>query len=463
MNDRLKRPRFLVGAAASAAALFTVAASIVPAVDPPYRSPVTHVAIETAATLIAAIVAVIFIGRFQRRRARTDLMLAGALLLLALTNLLFSTVPALAEVRPGPFEIWAPLVGRTVAAAMLVAAAFLPESRVLRPRRALAQMAGAVFGALAAIAAVLLLLEPVLPRGIDPQLSPAAGDRVVGPAALLVSYVVMAALYGAAAIGFTRRAERSADELLVWLAAGTAVAAFSRLNYFLFPSIYSEWVYTGDVLRLAFYLLLLAGAVRAIAAYQRGLASAAVYEERRRLARDLHDGIAQDLAFIASHSQRLDGGDRPEVAALIRQAAERALDESRTAIGVLTRPADESLCAAIERTVRDLAGRSGVGVSLRLEREADAEPEVQEALLRIVGEAVNNSVRHGGARTVTVSVEQDPGLRVAVSDNGAGFHPEARSGGFGLTSMRERAAAIGAELAVESAPGSGTRVEVRLP
>ena len=458
-------PRRVVAIASIAAAAATVFVTLAPWVSFAYRSPGTHVAIETAATLIALLASLLVFGRFVRTAQRGDLLLAGALLLLGATNLFFSTIPALSEAGPGRFEIWTPIAGRFVAASALVAAAFAPAATIARPRRALVRVIAGVAALLVAIAIVVLAVEPALPHGLDTELSPEASGRprIVGPTALLATYVALMTLYALAAVGFVRRAERDRDELMTWMAAAMAISAFSRLNYFRFPSIYSEWVYTGDILRLAFYLLLLTGAFREIAGYQRELAAAATYEERRRVARDLHDGLAQDLAFISSQSHRLDGAARPEVAGMIRQAADRALDESRRAIVALTAPADEPLADSLVRTVEELAHRSGAQAEFDLDRDATASAAAREALVRIAGEAVNNSIRHGRARTISVSLRTENGLRLTVRDDGSGFTNGDGSGGFGLISMRERAESLGGHLAIETPPDGGAAVTVVLP
>src|SRR4029079_727747 len=88
------------------------------------------------------------------------------------------------------------------------------------------------------------LLAPRLPVGIDPGVAPdPSGPDLVGEPSVLASQVVAMALYATAAFGFARRARRTADELMTWLAAAATIAVFSRLNYFLFPSGNSEWVY----------------------------------------------------------------------------------------------------------------------------------------------------------------------------------------------------------------------------
>jgi signal transduction histidine kinase len=273
------------------------------------------------------------------------------------------------------------------------------------------------------------------------------------------------ALFAAAAVGLAQRAERGGDRLMAWFAVGSVVYAFAGLNYFLFPSLVSQWVYVGDFLRLAFVVILLLGVASEIRRYQESLADTAALEERRRLARELHDGLAQELAFIATQSRWLSrhSDESGQMDPLV-VAAERALDESRSAISALTRPLDEPLDAALAQAAEDVAGRVGVRLRLELDEGIDVPASTREALVRIVREAVSNTARHGQASTVTVQLSGGPGVTVRVGDDGIGFDPAERDrDGFGLTSMRERARALGGELSVTSAPGDGTRIEVVIP
>src|SRR5205823_1532229 len=156
-----------------------------------------------------------------------------------------------------------------------------------------------------AMGTVVGLFVDKLPVGFNPALNPTGLGLLAGNDFIVSAQVVVAALFFIAAFGFTRRAEHSGDELLLWLGASSMFAAFARVNYFIYPSLYSEWVYTGDALRLGWHVLLFVGAAREIQLYQRAYAERRVLEERRRIARDLHDGLAQELAFIASASQGL--------------------------------------------------------------------------------------------------------------------------------------------------------------
>jgi signal transduction histidine kinase len=287
-----------------------------------------------------------------------------------------------------------------------------------------------------------------------------------GPLSLLLVQAFGLCLYAAAAVGFTRRAERRRDELMLWLAIGAVLAAISRWNYLVYPSLYSPWLYTGDAFRLASYTVLWLGAAREIGSYWRTRADNAVLEERRRLARELHDGVAQELGFIATRARALEETYRKDKAVrVLASAAERALDESRRAIIALTQSSDEPLEAAVAQAAEEVAGRSGARLKLELDRGVNVPAETREALVRIVREAVGNAARHGDAEAIRVELQNGDGIRLRIVDDGVGFDPDrprSRGGGFGLVSMRERARAVGAELSVESARNRGTTVEVVL-
>jgi signal transduction histidine kinase len=457
----------MVVAVAFVAATATVLVSILPFVSFAYRSSPGHVAIETAASIIGLLAAVLVAGRFRRSGELADVLLTGALLMLASTNLVFSTLPSLAAGPPGKFALWSPVPGRLIGACVLAVAAFAPVRPIRDRLRALVGTATAVGVTLAVVAVAVSLLAEALPAGIDPHLSPESSGRprLVGAPAFLAIQLASVPLYAAASYGFLRKAEARGDDMMAWFAAGATAAAFARLNYFLFPSLQSEWVYVGDFMRLAFYLLLLGGAFHEIVSYQQRLADAAVDAERRRMARDLHDGLAQELAFISTQARRLDKpSQRTDLARHIALAADRALDDSRDAIAALTRPADEPLAVSVARAAEEVGGRAGTEVHTEVSPTLAVPLHVREALVRIVREAVTNAARHGEASAVRIVLAGDGETVLRIRDDGKGFSADDNTApvGFGLRSMRERAEALGGSLRVTSSE-TGTLVEVRLP
>lgn len=193
----------------------------------------------------------------------------------------------------------------------------------------------------------------------------------------------------------------------------------------------------------------------------------ATLEERRRIARELHDGLAHELAFIASKTRgaRADGSGGSLDVRAVAGAADRALDEARRAITVLSVARPQSIDDAIAQTAEDMGARFGMAVELDLAEGVEVPGQVTESLLRIVREALTNAATHGKSARVRVRLEQCERLRLVVEDDGCGFDPEGPrdSGSFGLLSMEERAASVGAELVVDSAPDRGTRITVELP
>ena len=177
----------------------------------------------------------------------------------------------------------------------------------------------------------------------------------------------------------------------------------------------------------------------------------AVEAERRRLARDLHDGVLQELGWVRSALLR--GAPAGE----LLPAVDRAMTELREAIAAKAAP-DEPLAVALNRAVLGVGDRLGVPITLTLDEAVVVAPAVRDGLVGIAREAVTNAAQHSGSSIVRVTLSE---RRLAVGDDGGGFDPAyGRPGGFGLTSMRERADAIGAVLTVTSAPGHGTCVEV---
>jgi signal transduction histidine kinase len=453
----------LVAASFATAAGFTALVVFVRAFDVAYRSPSMHVAIETVAAFAGLTASYLVFGRYQTSARLADLLLALSFLVLAIGSLFFSVLPAaLSGDDVTRFSTWAPVMSGLVGAVGL--AVSVHSRGVLQPRpRTLALVGVAFLSVVSSIAAVTYVLASRLPVAIPPALSPVQGGRelVIGqPAALAVQLSTMVLFAGAAA-GFLSRGRRTGDELMLTLAVASVVGAFASFNYFLFPSLYSQWVYSGDILHFSFYVIILFGVARELNSYWRGLAHTAALEERRRIARDLHDGLAQELAFIVRKSRLLGAG---QVETQLASAAERALAESRQAIAALTRPLDEPLEVTLARAAEEVATRFGLELRLELVHTDLVSHSSRDALRRIVREATTNAARHGGAEHVSISFDSVDGrLCLRIRDDGCGFDPSREYPGFGLISMQERTASLGGSWRLSSAAGAGTTVEVRLP
>jgi signal transduction histidine kinase len=458
-----------MGIAAAGAAVFTLVVTVTSSIRFAYANASLHAAVEAVAAVIAIVAAQLIYGRFRQSLQVRDLLLTAALTVFAVANLFFSAIPAVVDHEPGPFATWAPACGRLLGTALMALAAVVPNRTLHRPMRDARELLAACLLLLGAIVATVAIVGDALPRAIPPDLSPesAGRPRIVGnPIVLGVELSVML-LFAVAAVGFGRLAERTGDEFMRWLAIASTLGAFSRLNFFLFPSLYSAFFYTGDVLRLAFFLALAVGGALEMRRTREQLATAAVLEERERIARDIHDGVAQDLAFILQHGRRLgeQTGAPPGIRNLVI-AAERALDECRHAIAALARASDEPLHEALTLTALETAGREGAMVETDLDQQITVPAATQQALLRVLREAITNAIRHGGAKRIKVELSAQPELRLVVRDDGSGFDVEAAvssPGRLGLRSMEARIRAVSGELTIESEPGHGTRVLVRLP
>jgi signal transduction histidine kinase len=197
-------------------------------------------------------------------------------------------------------------------------------------------------------------------------------------------------------------------------------------------------------------------------------------DERRRIASDIHDAVSPLItgALYQARALRLGDPDDPGRSARrdttldsVGDLLSRAMEELHGVVFALRPPDldDIGVVAAIERYIAQVQ-RSGLNVRLEASEDPPAlTPEVRLAIYRIVQEALHNALRHAAADEAVVSIETtDDLLRVTIQDNGAGFNPEiaSRPTALGLLSMRERAAAIGATLAVKSSPGDGTTVMI---
>ena len=199
----------------------------------------------------------------------------------------------------------------------------------------------------------------------------------------------------------------------------------------------------------------------------------AVLEERRRLARDLHDSVSQTLysltLFGRSGREAAEDGDAVRLRhclADVERYSLHALREMRLLLYEL-RPVDlgrEGLVRALQARLESVERRTGLRLDVGLDERLNLSTGAEAELYQIAVEALNNVVKHAGASTVSLHLTQvDGALRLSVGDDGQGFNPATTRDGLGLRGIRERVAILGGELTIESAPGSGTRVTVVIP
>lgn len=430
-----------------------------------YHSPALHLVLDTADTCIALLVAYLIYGRFLRSRRLQDLLLAQGLLLLAVAGLgLTLALELLSGYQLGTVDVWLPVGLRTCGALFVAAAAFAGDRVVgdMWARRSL----WAPWLIIAVGFAIVWAARDRLPLALTEQTAESlTRPHLAGHPVLFGAYALAAVCFFTGSVAFTwqehRRESGARDALLRFVGPAFALSGFARVNYMLFPSLYSGWLYTGDVLRTASYVVLLVGAGREIQQYWAAQTHAAVLEDRRRLARDLHDGVVQELGFIRMEAHGVAEG---EVRQSILSTCDRALDEARSAVDALGSGPDEPLSVMLHRAAHQVAERYAATVDVSLDDSVTAGADERHALVRITREAVSNAIRHGQVERVSVVLSQNgDARRLVIHDEGPGFDPAVAArtaSGYGLRSMAERVRTLPGSFTVSSTPGEGTTVEV---
>jgi signal transduction histidine kinase len=503
-DQRARRPAWHRGADVTLLALAllltvtTTLVLVIPPIVPAVLNDRLDLAIVTSATLVSTAVAALAWARGRVAGDGSALLRASAFMVLALLNLLVLLAGVTGvDARlgatlddPGQFPLFAGVLGRGISAVLLVLAGWAALRRWSPSVPAVLLVLGpavAVFTLLAWGMRSPARLPALVPQATldfiatDPtmQLPPGSAPLLVIVQSLIAATFLVAALLAHRSF---RRSRRAGDALL---SAGLLIAAFSQINSAIHPGSYSAVVTIGDFLRLGFYLVLLAGVVaesredledlRAANIEVRRLADAQVaavaLEERARLAREIHDGLAQDLWYAKLKQTRLAQvaeleGESQQLSDEVADALDNALAEARHAVAAMRGTSQEGpLLDLLGRLVEDFADR----FALRAELMTDGSPpeigaRAQVEVVRIVQEALTNVRKHADATVVRVGVTTDGGMmRITINDNGRGFRPEVAHVGVGLDSMRERAALIGATLTITSQPQDGSRVELRLP
>ena len=454
-----------VGVVAGVSGAVTVAVALFPWPGFASRLPSLHVALDTALPLFALAASLLVICRLRRCARMDELTLGCSLGVLAVSEFAFVTVPLLLQRFWPELSVWAALEGSALGAVLFALAAYAPHRRLRLPGLALAACGAAATTTLLVIAVLAVALASRLPRATfaAPLHSAPCRPSLRSGAALAALEITVAAIYGLAAAGFVRRAEQFNNDYFGWLAISAVLASAAHVNYFPPPGALlalrlGRRCVPAVLLRGAAGRAGPGGLVRWRAAPQ-----AAVLEERRRIARDLHDGAAQELAYLVRNLDALNGTVDTETKAHLRRAAKRAELDIRLAIDEIAAPRSQSVNAAIAQAVGEVAARDHITLELDVVPGVQLSAPRADALVRIAREAVSNAARHSGAARVSLSLQRlGRGVRLRVSDNGSGFDTVAQADGFGLTSMRDRATLVGGDLWISSVPGRGTEVEVRL-
>jgi signal transduction histidine kinase len=393
-------------------------------------------------------------NRFAVEGRRYDLFLCCGFIVTSLSWLFFTIVPDVAHAQSHKTELWAAIAGRMVGWGLIAAAPFM-HGRLQHRRAALGS---GIFWALAALGLVWLSSRSL---GVAlPSLNPSRDPSM--PISLTGALAASGLLHLLAVVGFGSRFRSQGEDLDYWLAFGASLMLFSSLHFMFTPLIYVGEVSQGDYLRLLAYGVLLVGVWRAIRHSEFGRA---VAEERARVAREIHDGLAQYLFAVSTHAAMLEAGADPAVTIpRLKEAALAAQQEARYAILALSSAAGRSpFDAALRRYVDFLTADGALEVELDIDSSISLGPDEQIELFRIVQEGLANARKHAGAEHAWVEIGQRPNERfVTVRDDGTGFEVEDGGAGQGLRNMRERAASIGGALTLRSTPGSGTALEIVL-
>ena len=207
---------------------------------------------------------------------------------------------------------------------------------------------------------------------------------------------------------------------------------------------------------------------REVVDLQGELQDLAVVEERNRLSREIHDGLGASLSALIIQAEYVQGLSKDPVltreVAELRTTAEESIEELRRNLRMMRD--DFDIAAGVEEYVRTFGERTQAQVTFTRSGLAPAlSPERQLALFRVLQEALANAVKHAPGTPVSVALScSAQGVTLEVRDKGKGFDPDhLKTGHYGLVNMRERAAHIGAQLTLASAPDTGTKVAIFVP
>ena len=441
----------LVALLGSATALFLTN----PALRNTYELPEGRLVLDTAVVLAATIVAILAGVRFSVEGRILDLLLAAGFFLAGAGTLAFSVIPVLGGEPQGAPEAWAAIGARLLAAMLIALAPLVPAPRIVARTRVL------LIGIAVLLGALLAVWLPL--RAFDARLSllDASGGGARLPE-LTITISLLALLALLAVLGFGIRYRSRGEDLDSWLALAATLTLFAELHYVLTPRLSTHFISQGDFLRLLSYGILLVGVWRAISFAEFGRA---VAEERARVAREIHDGLAQYLFAVSTHASMLEtGAPLEQTLPKLKEAAAAAQQEARFAVLALSSASGSApFDAALRRYVEFLTADGELEVDVEIDPAILLAPDEQIEVFRIVQEGLVNVRKHAGARRAEVWIGQRLGRRiVSVRDDGVGFDGGEAAAGQGLKNMRLRAKTIEGGFELRSQPGRGTALEVVL-
>jgi signal transduction histidine kinase len=425
-----------------------------PAYRASYHLPELKLVLATVFMIAGGLVVVLSATRFGVEGRRFDLFLCCGFFVTSVSWLSFSVIPAVARASGHRTELWAAITGRMIGWGLVAVAPFV-RGRVKHRRFVLGNAIVGCAGVLIVVWGMSRSLGEFLPN-LDPAHSPYV------PVSLNGALAATALLHLLSVVGFSNRFRLKGEDLDYWLALGSTLMLFSSLHFIFTPLVSAGDVSQGDYLRVLAYGVLLVGVWRAIRDSEFGRA---VSEERGRVAREIHDGLAQYLFAVSTHASMLEAGADPkETIPLLKEAALLAQQEARYAILALSSASGRApFDAALRRYVDVLTADGALEVELTIDPTITLGPDEQIELFKIVQEGLANARKHAGAARAWVEISERLGDRiVSLRDDGAGFELEDGGAGQGLSNMRERAAAIGGAFTLRSSPGTGTALEVVL-
>jgi signal transduction histidine kinase len=423
-----------------------------------------RVTFETAATLICALAAVLFVHRFWQHLRRRDLLLGGGLALIATADLLASATLAGSSAMARHPTAWLVLGGRLLGWALISAAALAPDRRLRRPTR------GRQRASLGAATVVAVVAAPVVVLSVH---TGSAGRPPREHAGALAVYISIALLAGAAAGVFAREYRGDHSPPTRWLALACAFIAAGALAGCASPTVFAPRVGISDVLLLGGMAAVFAAVCVEWSLDERRAPGAALAHERRRVAAEVHDLIMQDLSLALATARTLaDDPVRASSATAVVSAGERALAGARGVVNALTTENLEPIGPLLEEAVRAAARHTPLTFDCRGADCISPDEPTRDALLHIAREAVTNAVKHAHAGEIEVSLGHAEEWQLWIHDDGRGFDPAGpdpggdgetkHAGGFGLISMQRHAEELGGSLCVHS-DDHGTTIEASLP